>query len=184
MKALENAYLTKDEVINALKDKYDINLSRRMLKYYGSSNLIEPGIVKQVPGIRGSVSLYKEKTPELINFINILVKHHGFTLKKVAELSGILSFKNEQKLEKLYSHYNKGNKNAFMEKYDLEVIDFERFSILRALFELGRKDSEDSLSVVEVDVKKDEDSQFKITVTFFDDLKKTISFGKEGVLLS
>jgi DNA-binding transcriptional MerR regulator len=102
MKTLEEihkaGYLTKDEVINILESKFKIKLSKRMLKYYGTQEIIDPGIVTQLPGIRGSVSIYKERTPEIINFINILKKHHKFTLKEIVELSSILSFKNKEKV--------------------------------------------------------------------------------------
>ncbi|GAG59616.1 unnamed protein product, partial [marine sediment metagenome] len=74
----KGGYLTKDEVIDILKKKYGIVLSKRMLKYYGTQELIEPGIVTQIPGVRGSVSIYKENTPGIINFFDILKKHYNF----------------------------------------------------------------------------------------------------------
>lgn len=194
MKTIEeihnSGYLAKDEVIDVLESKYGIKLSKRMLKYYGTQEIIEPGIVTQLPGFKGSVSLYKENTPEVINFVNILKKHHDFTLKKIIEMYDILSFKNNNKLEQYWQHYeayrvrSKGEKRSestYSEKYDLEIIDFERFSILRALFELGNFSSNVPLSIVDVNIEKNENGQFEVIVKFSADPKKTVIFRKGGV---
>lgn len=185
-----SGYLVKDEVISILESKYKIKLSRRMLKYYGTQEIIEPGIVTQIPGLRGSVSLYKENVPEVINFVSILKKHHKFTLKEIIELSSILNFKNNEKLERYWQHYeshrpsSKGEKKSestYSEKYDLEIIGFERFSILRALFELGKFGSDIPLSIVGVNIERDKNGKFEIIVKFSADPKNTVIFRKGGV---
>ncbi len=187
----KSEYLTKDEIIEVLKKKYGIELSKRMLKYYGTEGLIEPGIVTKIPGIKGSVSIYKENIPGIINFYNILKKRHKFTLKKIIKLSNILNFKDKEKLELYWEHYeshrvrNKGekkNQGTYFDKNILEITEFEMFSILRAFFELGRIDSvNDSLSIVDVTIDKGKSGEFEIIVKFFENPEKKVIFNKSGV---
>jgi DNA-binding transcriptional MerR regulator len=80
---MENEYITKEEVINQLKEKYKINISPRTLKYYGTVNLIEPGIRTYLKGIAGTVSYYKANTLLVITKIKELNECYGLTLKEI-----------------------------------------------------------------------------------------------------
>ena len=183
----KNGYIKKDEVIQKLKNKFGITLSDRMLKYYGTVGLIDPGIVTRVPGIRGSVSIYKQKTPDFINFFNILKKHYKLTFSKILEFSNILNFRDKEKLELYWRHYeshrvtDKG-KGRYFKQYLLDVSGFEIFAILRAVLELDNiTGSLEDISITSVDVAKDEKGEFKITVKFFKDIKEEVIFTENGV---
>ncbi|MBC8386435.1 MAG: hypothetical protein H8E13_00035 [Actinobacteria bacterium] len=81
----ENDYLTKEEVINILKQKYKINITSRALKFYGTEKLIEPGIKDYFQGFIGILSIYPKQTPLMINHIKKLQEIFKLKLKEISK---------------------------------------------------------------------------------------------------
>jgi hypothetical protein len=187
----KSGYIKKDEVIQNLKDRFKIILSERMLKYYGTVGLIKPGIVTKILGIRGSVSIYLKKTPDLINLYDDLKKHYKLTFAKILEFSNILNFKDLDKLELYWEHYEshrptlKGEiKRRYFKQSLIDVSGFEIFTILRATIELENMPASlEEITIPVVNIIKNDKGEFEIRVKFFKDPKEEVVFTKDGPIV-
>lgn len=116
----KKGYLTKDEVLDSLDDRYFIDLTPRTLKYYGTIGLIDPGIKENVKGIVGSVSLYSQKTVEIIYLIKFLQIEGRLTLDRMSEYLKILNLDDDSfnSFIKVVTEYNKllSQENELFEK--------------------------------------------------------------------
>ena len=100
MKEIE--YIKKSEVFETLKNKYNLMLSERNLRFYVLKEIISPPVVSRILGISGSVSLYKKSTPEIIFLVKWLQKVKGrYPLEKIAYLFKLLDFGNETEIKRL-----------------------------------------------------------------------------------
>ena len=100
MKEIE--YIKKSEVFETLKNKYNLNVSERNLRFYVLKEIISPPVVSRILGISGSVSLYKKSTPEIIFLVKWLQKVKGrYPLEKIAYLFKLLDFYNEAEIKRL-----------------------------------------------------------------------------------
>jgi len=100
----KNDYITKEEVIEQLEKNYGIVITPEILKYYGTENLIEPGIKVYYNGIAGSGSIYPKQTPLMIAGIKALIEsyklsRYEITLKDIIKYRNLLYF-NELELAK------------------------------------------------------------------------------------
>ena len=98
----EKEYIKKNEVFEILKSKYNLNISERNLRFYVLKEIISPPIVERVPGLSGSVSLYKKSTPEIIFLVKWLLKGKGkHSLKEIAYSFKLLEFEDEDEIKRL-----------------------------------------------------------------------------------
>ena len=80
----KNNFMTKEEVLEALREKYFLEISERTLKYYGTERLIEPGSKVSLRGFVGSVSIYPSQTPLVIVAIKELKGKYGLKLNEIS----------------------------------------------------------------------------------------------------
>jgi len=83
-------YITKTQVFQTLREKYNIDLPLRTLQFYIDMGLLPYGIREHFPEITGSVGFYLEKTPLQMASIWELDKIHNFTIKEIAYYKNIL----------------------------------------------------------------------------------------------
>lgn len=187
-----NGYLTKQEVVDNLKEKYGIEISEGTLKYYATERLVDRGFKRRLPGIKGTISLYKDNTPDRIYFIKYLQDVYRFTLQKLAEYSKLLLIENPEKL----NHYKNYKIEVVKDENGKEFIrlgegklfndfaDFQEFSILRAMFEIGRMSYDRNKALPydsTVSIAKDEDNQDNIVVKLGGGINKEVVFDINGV---
>ena len=98
----EKEYIKKSEVFKLLESEYNLKLSERNLRFYVVKGIISPPIVDRVPGLSGSVSLYKKSTPAIIFLVKWLQKSKGrYSLEKIVELFKLLEFEDETEILRL-----------------------------------------------------------------------------------
>ncbi len=186
-------YITKQEVIKILSTKYDLVVSERTLKYYGTEGLIKPAIKAGLIGRTGSVSFYKKETIKAIVSIKHLQEYYRFGLKDIAKYFKILEFKDIENLERLYevSNFEPNEKSWDEDKYGgfedgiKDLYKFEDIATVRGLVELELlkkyKYQRDLLGVDHrVEINKTENGKFEVLVGFIEDEKK-VSFTESGI---
>lgn len=82
--------ITKMELLEILKEKYNLEFSKRSLQFYITEKLIEPGIIEYFPGISGAVSFYNKKIPGMIYAIQELVNKYDISLKDIKNYKDII----------------------------------------------------------------------------------------------
>ncbi len=98
----EKEYIKKSEVFKLLESEYNLKLSERNLRFYVVKGIISPPIVERVPGLSGSVSLYKKSTPAIIFLVKWLQKSKArYSLEKIAELFKLLEFEDKTEILRL-----------------------------------------------------------------------------------
>lgn len=189
----KEGYITKQEVIGILSSKYNIDISERTLKYYGTEGLIESGIKASLPGVTGSVSFYKKDTIKAIVSIKHLQEYYRFGLKDIAKYFKILGFKDIENLERLYevSNLEPNGKNWDEDKYGgfedgiKDLYKFEDVATVRSLVEVELlkkyKYQRDLLGVDHrVEIDKTRDGKFRIVVGFRED-EEVVYFSEAGI---
>lgn len=84
MKIEKTGYMTMQEVMQTLKQKYNLEFTKANLHRYANLGLIKPGIQEAFPGISGSVSFYPNETPEMIYIVKFLNKER-LSLEEISE---------------------------------------------------------------------------------------------------
>lgn len=141
----ESGYFSSDEIISIFKERYGFNITKGLLKYYATEGLINKGQKIRLPKVKGTYSIYKKDTPEIINFVRYAQLSYKNTLKKIINYFELLRIKNKEKLD-FYKNNKKlevlADEKPTLRLYPLfwEVAEFQHFAILKALFELGKLD--------------------------------------------
>ena len=153
-------YITKTQVFQTLREKYNIDLPLRTLQFYIDMGLLPYGIREHFPEITGSVGFYLEKTPLQMASIWELDKIHNFTIKEIAYYKNIL-YKFDPWLLQMYLTRSelarKFEGNTIFNIYKNRVSETEKakFTVISNYFicsELGIKYN-DILSEFEIDGK-------------------------------
>ncbi len=186
-------YIAKQEVIKILSIRYDLEISERTLKYYGTEGLIKPAIKAGLIGKTGSVSFFKKDTIKAIVSIKHLQKYYRFGLKDIAKYFKILEFKDIENLERLYevSNLELNSKSWDEDKYGgikdsiKDFYDFEDIATVRSLVEvdlLEKYKYQRDLSGVDyrVEIDKTGDRKFEIQVGFRED-EEVVYFNETGI---
>lgn len=184
-------YLTNERVIEVLKRKYSINITKGLLKYYATERLIEKGFKRRIPGRKGTVSFYRSDTPEKIYFIRYVQTFFRFTLKQIAEYSKVLLMEDKEKLD-TYKNYKikflKDKSGRQYIRFDGEVFNelasFQEFSILRALFEVGNLNYKNKQVLpfdATVKITKDDKGKDIVSVYLGKDINKEVVFSSKSV---
>jgi len=124
-------YITKSQVFQILKEKYNIDLPLRTLQFYIDMGLLPYGIREHFKEITGSIGFYLEKTPLQMAAIWELDKMHNFTIKEIAYYKNIL-YKFDPWLLQMYltgstlARKFEGPINNIYNKYKNRVSDLEK----------------------------------------------------------
>ena len=187
-------YLTNQEVVEVLKRKYGIKITKDKLRYYSTERFIEGGFRRRIPGRKGTVSFYKDNTPERIYFTRYLKNFYRFKLKKISEYSKILCMENDKKLD-IYKKYKigiikgkDGREIIQLGEWELvnDLADFQEFSILRALFEVGKLNYKQKQPLPfdsTVVITKDKNGKDNIVVRLGENINKKVVFSSNGVVV-
>jgi len=186
----KEGYLTKNDLIRELKNKYSISISNSTLKYYNLKKLITPGINCKVDHFRGSVSLYVKKTPRLIALIKYLKDKKKYKLVELERYFKTLYFHDVEKLKELYGAIHQGDlvkiqgRRTMFGKLAGELMYFQEIAIYRSLLEIGEfKQPFSKVSLdpdITVDIKKDIESRYFIIVDL-PRYKRKVIYTEEGI---
>lgn len=190
----DKGYITKNKLLE-IAEEYGIRITDRLLNWYHTIGLIEPGIKKRIPGEPGTVSFYRDDTPKIIYVIQEL-KESGFKIKledfkywlellnldenAVKEIKKIYEdFKNH--LKYIFQNYGMTPKKRIelLRKCDIRVLNYDmmvtKFDILKRVFaeraytELDQKFITDlylkNLNPKDIDVDWTDDMEIIMDVT-------------------
>ena len=195
----EKGYIKKSEVFEILKNKYNLMLSERNLRFYVLKEIISPPVVGRITGVSGSVSLYKKSTPEIIFLVKWLQKVKGrYPLEKIAYLFKLLDFYNEAEIKRLAE--SEGIEDR-MDRLDLIYIAY-----FKALAELDlfakinmmtdKEVKENSFGKVRkgndivngpmllLDLSNSNVEKDRICINMFEPIGKQIEFSRKGMTVS
>ncbi|MBM3708336.1 MAG: hypothetical protein FJW69_08395 [Actinobacteria bacterium] len=190
-----NGYIKKEEVLMILKNDYQIRIKERTLKYYASQRIIEPSAVGRLPGVTGSVSYYKENTPELIFLIKFLQDFYRLKLEEIKANFFLLKIENIEELEKLRklqnSLYDQEKKEKSIKYGNLEIFyienpdvsklySFQAVAWARALLELGLLKKKIIHSGKGIEIIKKSSKDYEVNVKFGEPINKIVVFRKKG----
>jgi len=195
---LEKQYITKQELLKIIKDKYKVkDFEDRTLQYYIQRGVIEPGKIKREPGVSGSVSYYPKSTPEIIMMIRYLTSEKLNTLQEIQKNLDILNFKNIKKLNEFYDEMYSGKTDRHKILFEdgiikitplaWEFMSLHSVGCQRALAELGIF-GEASFDHIQdgnarITIDKNIDGEISIIFEFIKTLGKRVIFKKDKTII-
>lgn len=111
MESKKNHYVTKQEILQILKDKYSQYFTLRSLQFYIDEQLIDSGTRGNLIGRSGTISYYSENTPGLVFAIQELEKCQ-VTLKDIKAYKDAIYEFNEDLNQYFPSDINNSLKNG------------------------------------------------------------------------
>jgi len=193
----QEGYIKKEEVLKNLKSNYNIELTERTLKYYATEGLIERSSMARLPGVTGSVSFYKNNTPEIIFLIKFLQDFYRLKLEEIKTNFSLLKIENIEELKKLRRLQNslgnieKKEKSVKYGKVNLEIYYIENPDVsklyslqavawARALLELGLLKKKIIHSGKGMEIIKKSSKDYEVNVKFGEPINKIVVFRKKG----
>ena len=142
----KKGYITKDELKEIAKN-YELKLTDRLLNHYCELGLIEHSIMKRLPGIPGTVSIWKEDTPKILYVIqNLKKKGYKIKLKEIKYWLDLLDLneKNIEEIKKIQEEDSEFNRNIMFslginldnKKYLLNNIPLNMFDYKKIITKL------------------------------------------------
>jgi len=160
----KKGYIRKKELIEYTKNNYGIKVTNRMLNYYCKIGLLEPGIMERFDGVTGSVSYWKEETPQLLYVIKTL-KSEGFKvkLKEMKYWLDLLNLneKDVEEIRKMQEEDSEFNRDIMFSL----GIKLKKAKYWVDLFNLSENDVEEIKKMQREDMEYNRDVLFSIGIT-------------------